>query len=307
MAEPCVLSKGEKLPIRLLVFGSTGQVGRALQVAASLGDFKVIALTRSQADLTNQQAISAAVAAVQSDVVVNTAAYTAVDRAESDSETAFAVNAEGARHIAEACAANQLPLVHFSTDYVFDGRKLGPYVETDAVNPLGVYGKSKLAGEVAVRDVCPQHIILRTSWVYAAEGQNFVRTMLSLAKERCELKIVNDQYGCPTAAADLARLLLNILPALGNANAAWGTYHATGKGITTWYDFAREIFRLREEITGAKPPVVNPVPTRGYPTPSPRPVNTSLDCTRLREIFGQTLPPWQSSLAPAVSEILAGS
>ncbi|SME98709.1 dTDP-4-dehydrorhamnose reductase [Tistlia consotensis] len=291
--------------MRLLVFGADGQVGRALAAAAGPRGVELALLDRRAADLCDPAAVAAAIEAAGADLVVNAAAYTAVDRAESDAATAFAVNEAGPAAIAEACARHDLPLVHFSTDYVFDGAGERPYREDDPTGPLGVYGRSKLAGEVAVRARWPRHLVLRTSWVYAAWGHNFVRTMLRLAEERDALSIVDDQRGCPTAAPDLAAAVLAIAPALLRPEAAWGTYHAAGAGIVSWYGFACEIFRLRERLTGRAGPALRPIPTSAYPTPAPRPRNSALDCALLRQTFGVALPPWQDSLERVLQRLLA--
>jgi len=290
--------------VRVLVFGRFGQVGRALVDAAPRFGIEATALGRDQVDITDRAVVLDAVGRLRPDAVVNAAAYTAVDRSESDVEAALAVNGAGAGHVAEACRAAGVPLVHVSTDYVFDGRKPAPYVETDPVNPLGAYGRSKLAGERAVADAWSRHLILRTSWVYAPVGHNFVRTMLRLAGERSELSVVDDQHGCPTAAEDLAALVCDLLSRGDGLEGRWGLYHAAGAGVTTWCGFAREIFRQREALTGLAGPVVQAVPTSAYPTPTPRPPNSALDCSRLRATFGVSLPAWPDSLRRCLRTLL---
>lgn len=282
--------------MRTLVFGKSGQVSRAVSDVAPRFGMDVTALGRDHVDITNGAAVRQALARIQPAAVVNAAAYTAVDRAESEPEAAYAANAEGAGHIATACRAFGVPLLHLSTDYVFDGRKSTPYLETDPVNPLGVYGRSKLAGERAVVAACDRYIILRTSWLYAPRGHNFVRTMLRLAAERTELSVVDDQHGCPTAADDLATIVCALLGRPDSLDGHWGVYHAAGQGPTTWWGFATEIFRQREALTGLAPPVVHAIPTSAYPTPTPRPANSALDCGRLNSTFGLSLPPWPESL-----------
>jgi dTDP-4-dehydrorhamnose reductase len=230
--------------------------------------------------------------------VVNAAAYTAVDKAEQDRAAAFAVNAEGSGELARLCNGRQVPLVHISTDYVFDGASRTPYRETDAVRPLGVYGASKLAGETAIRQACPHHLILRTAWVYSRDGHNFARTMLRLAAEREELSIVNDQHGTPTSADDLAAAIATMLRRLlaPTAHNLWGTYHVTCHGETTWFGFASEIFRLAA-ARGLKVPRLKAITTAEFNSPAPRPLYSVLDNSKVGAAFGIALPPWQESLA----------
>lgn len=285
--------------MRLLVFGANGQVGHEL---CRLGGTSVIGLTRGDADVTVAEEVDRTVAASGCDVVINAAAYTAVDRAEAEAEIAYAVNRDGAATLARAAARHGMPIVHLSTDYVFDGTKRSAYEEDDPIAPLGVYGASKAAGEDAVRRAHDQHIILRTSWVFGAWGHNFVKTMLRLAEERAEIGVVDDQAGCPTPAADLARAI-----AAGCAQAgphSWGTYHLSGAGPTTWFGFAREIFDQRARITGRVPPRLRPLTTAEYPTAAPRPANSELDCSRIRAAFGIAPPPWRDGLACMLNEVL---
>ncbi len=290
--------------MRILVFGNAGQVSRAIVRAAPKVGIEVTALGRKHADITDGAAVRDAVARVRPAAVVNAAAHTAVDRAEGEPGAAFAANAEGAGHVAEACQMAAIPLVHISTDYVFDGRKQGGYVETDPVNPLGVYGRSKLAGERAVATACSRHLILRTSWVYSSDGNNFVRTMLRLAEERKELSVVDDQHGCPTTADDLAALVCALLARPDGLDGRWGVYHAAGSGATSWFGFASEVFRQREELVGPEPPVVHAVPTSANPTPAPRPANSVLDCGLLRTTFGLDVPFWSDSLRRCLRTLL---
>jgi dTDP-4-dehydrorhamnose reductase len=290
--------------LRLLVLGANGQVGRELTRAAKIASFEVRPLGHEELDIGDKAALRAAIGP-SFDLVVNAAAYTAVERAESDVANAFRINAEAPRHIAEACATANVPMVHFSTDYVFDGAISRPYTEADQTNPLGIYGQSKLDGEEAVRRTLPKHIILRTSWIYAAHGQNFVRTMLRLGeRNERELSVVDDQTGCPTAARDLAEAVIRLAPLLKEERLPWGTYHCAGSGVTTWYGFANEIFRLRKVLTGMTPPAVKPVPSSQYPSKCPRPKNSALDCGLLRQRAGIELRPWPSALQEVMTDLL---
>ena len=228
-----------------------------------------------------------------------------MDRAESEPDLAFAVNRDGAAHLAEACAEAGIPLVHFSTDYVFDGTKGAPYTEADAPNPLGVYGQSKWAGEEAVRERLDRHVILRTSWVFSAHGHNFVKTMLRLSGERDELRVVADQHGNPTAAADIARAALRIAQrAVAEPDAAWGTFHFAGTPATTWHGFAEAVVAEARRHGEVRAERVEPIPTSDYPTPARRPADARLDGTRLARVWGIEPPPWQPALARVVAEVL---
>jgi len=284
----------------ILLFGGDGQVGREIRHCAADQGVRVIPLGRDKADLSKPGSIRAVFAEFPCRAVVNAAAYTAVDKAQSDGDAAFAVNRDGPGILAQACHEHGLPLIHYSTDYVFDGRKSGPYGEDDAVNPLSVYGASKAAGEEAVRKRCAQHIILRTSWVYSVHGHNFVKTMLRLGAERPALSIVGDQTGCPTSARSIAQATLSILR---SAQPRWGTYHFCGAGLTSWYGLAQEIFRVQQELTGQAGPELTPVATTDYPTPAPRPANSALDCRRIYEHYGIEPAPWQGELRAVLEEL----
>ena len=287
--------------VRLLVFGHTGQVGGALRLGNWPG-VSVTSLSRAQADLTRPETVTEAVRALPCDVVVNAAAYTAVDRAEAEPDTAFAVNRDGAGHIAAACAAAGQPLIHLSTDYVFDGAKATPYTEDDPVCPLNVYGASKAAGEEAVRRVLERHLILRTSWVFGPHGNNFVRTMLRLGQERDRLRVVADQTGCPTAAGDIATIVIALARRLAAGDeGAWGTYHCCGAPPTTWHGFATRIFEERRRLIGQPAPTIDAIATADYPTPARRPINSVLDTARLTTLLGITAPDWRLALPESIT------
>jgi len=287
--------------MRVLITGAGGQVGREI-LALSLERVQAEGRTRGQLDITDPRAVRRAVAEV--DAVVNCAAYTAVDQAEEDGAAAFAVNATAPGLIAEATADRDIPLIHISTDYVFDGSKRGPYTEDDPVAPLGVYGASKEAGEQAVRTANPNHLILRTAWVYAAHGRNFVRTMLRVGAERDQLKVVDDQHGTPTAAADIAAAIGHLLIRIERGQADWGTYHLTARGSASWYDFARAIFERAAPTTGRRP-AIRPIPTSDYPTPAKRPANSVLDCARIDRVWSPPRRPWQDGMAEVVDRLVA--
>jgi dTDP-4-dehydrorhamnose reductase len=284
---------------QILITGATGQVGAAL--AALYPD----ALTpkRAELDLADESSIRQYLQQHKPAVILNPAAYTAVDKAESEPTLAGAINTEAPRILGEEAAKLDASLIHFSTDYVFDGTGSRPYNEADATAPTSVYGRTKRDGELALGATGARHVILRTSWVYAATGKNFLQTILRVAAERPEMKIVDDQHGAPTTAGELARLTRHILttdPELGHA----GLYHASGAGETTWHGFASEIIRLAALKNPAKPyATLIPIPTADYPTPARRPENSRLDCSKVATTFGYRMPAWQQSLAETMAEI----
>ena len=300
----------ESCIMKILLFGANGQVGHELcRSLAPLGD--VVATTRSgkledgtaceTADFDTPESLPALIERVAPDVVVNAAAYTAVDRAESDHDAAFRANAEAPQRIAEACAARDALLVHYSTDYVFDGTGTRPYRADDATAPLGVYGESKLAGEQAIQASGARHLIFRTAWVYATHGKNFMRTMLRLAAERDELRVVADQIGTPTPAALIADVTAM---ALARPFERSGIWHLTAAGETTWHGFAEAIF-VGAHARGliARVPRVVPITTADYSTPAKRPAYSVLDTARLHLDFAVDLPEWPEGLARALDEI----
>jgi dTDP-4-dehydrorhamnose reductase len=288
----------------ILVTGGTGQLATALAKAPG-----VKRVGRPDFDFDQPESITATFHAVKPGLVVNGAAYTAVDAAEANVDAAYRANRDGPGTLARLCAEAGIPLIHVSTDYVFDGTKAEPYVETDPVAPQGVYGASKLAGEQAVLAAGGQAIILRTAWVYAATGKNFVRTMLTVGKTRDRLTVVADQHGCPTTADDLADAILAIIGRLDRTGwqpAYQGVFHAAGTGATTWHGLAVATF---EEAArhGAKVPDVAPIATADWPTPAKRPANSRLDCTRLRDVFDVALPHWRQSLSRTIDTIFAAA
>lgn len=296
--------------MRLLVTGTSGQLAQCLLERGLLErgpaqGVDVIAMRRPQLDLTIPSTIAVALADARPDVVVSAAAYTAVDKAESEEALAQRVNAQGAGDIARQCERFGVPVIHLSTDYVFDGSGSAPYVETDATAPINAYGRSKLAGEVAVANACQRHVILRTSWVHSPYGANFVKTMLRLGAERSEVRVVDDQHGCPTQALDLAEAILRLAERIAARPAGageWGLYHAAGSGETTWCGFAREIFTIAGH-RGKGAPRVTPIATADYPTPARRPANSRLDCSKLARTFGIALPDWRDGARRSVERL----
>ncbi len=284
------------MPSRLLVFGAGGQVGRHLLEAAARMGRGAIGRAHAEVDICDSEAVARAIAEAEPTSIVNAAAYTAVDRAESDTDKAFKVNRDGAGIVAAAATKAGIPLIHLSTDYVFDGRARTPYKETDPVGPQGVYARSKEAGERGVIEASGKHLILRTAWVYESRGRNFLLTILRLAKEKDELRIVGDQRGSPTAAREIAaataRLLESGLPEPG-------TFHVTAGGETTWHGFATEILRL----TGKARVRVTGITTGEYPTPARRPRYSVLSNERIRSAYGIALPDWRETLARVCREV----
>ena len=290
----------------ILVTGGGGQLARALGAAAGARDLRVVG--RPDWDFDRVAGLPALLAAARPGLVINAAAHTAVDRAESEADAAYRANRDGPAVLAAYCAAAGIPLIHVSTDFVFDGAKGAPYAEDDAPNPAGVYGASKLAGEQAVLAVCPRAIVLRTSWVYAATGKNFVLTMLALAKTRDHLRVVADQRGCPTAADDLADAILGIADII--ARDGWqdrfaGIYHAAGAGETTWHGLACAAIARAGAFGHPQPKLIEAITTAEYPTPARRPADSRLDCGKLASVFGLTLPAWEVALDRTIARAAA--
>ncbi|MCY1281503.1 dTDP-4-dehydrorhamnose reductase [compost metagenome] len=281
--------------MKILLTGSSGQVARELQLYLA-GRAEVVALGRDRLDLANPALIRQQVRALAPDLLINAAAYTAVDQAESEPEAAFAINATAPGVLAEEAAALGIPLFHYSTDYVYDGDKSEPYCEADATNPLGAYGRSKLAGEQAIQAVGGQHLILRTSWVYSLHGRNFLLTMQRLLQEREELRVVDDQIGAPTWAGSIAQATVRLLEQWQAGNRNWGVYHLANQGETSWFGFASAI---AEQLRAEGKPCARllPIPSSDYPTPTRRPLNSRLDCGKLARDWQVSLPDWRSALA----------
>jgi len=290
--------------MRLLLLGGTGQVGRELRTHLPIG-INCIAPSRAELDLNDPDSFTQVFAREPWSAVINAAGYTDVDRAESEPTLAFAVNADAPSRLAAETGRRGIPLIHISTDYVFDGRKGTPYSENDATGPLNAYGRSKLAGEHGVRAATSRHVIVRTSWVYSATGKNFVRTILRLAAERERLTIVADQRGCPTAARDIAKACLDIARRCAEEPdcAPYGLYHFAGEGEATWFEFACAILEMAGGRLPRQPQVV-PIQTADYPTKALRPADTRLDCAAIARAFGITARPWREALTATIDCLL---
>ncbi len=292
--------------MKILMTGSNGQVGFELaRTLLPLGE--VVALNREQADLTNLEKLRATIQHIQPDVIVNAAAYTAVDKAETERETAFLINEKAVAVLAEEAKKLNALLIHYSTDYVFDGTKDKPYNEDDATNPLNVYGESKLAGEQAIQQSGADFLILRTTWVFASRGQNFVKSILRLAAEREELNIVADQIGAPTSARFIAETNAHILRQTQQERGAKtfesGIYNLTNLGETSWHGFAEKIVELaKQQNIELKNRIINPIPTSAYPTPAKRPLNSRLSTQKLTQHFNLTMPSWETVLELCLAE-----
>ena len=287
--------------MKLLVIGENGQLGWEVCRKGKNQGIDVLGLDLPDFDVTEPSNVKKVVHQAGVSLVINASAYTAVDTAESEPELAFAVNRDGPAYLAASCTEAGIPLIHISTDYVFDGSNKRPYLETEPISPLGIYGKSKAAGETEIRNNLKEHIIIRTAWLYGLHGNNFVKTMLRLGKEKEVLSVVADQYGCPTYAADLADAILTIAIQISEQrDVIWGTYHYCGKGVTTWHGFAQAIFNLANQYDTLKVKKVVPITTSEYPTPAKRPANSGMDCSLMTKNFGISLRPWQESLADMV-------
>ena len=282
---------------KFLITGAKGQVGHCLTEQLT-GKAEILAVDRDELDITDQSAVKKIVKTFKPDVIINAAAHTAVDRAESEVELSEAINVKGPQYLAEAANEIGAVILHISTDYVFEGTGSGEYKEDDQTNPQGVYGRTKLAGEIAVQQANPRSIILRTAWVFGEHGHNFVKTMLRLAKDRDSLGIVGDQFGGPTYAGDIAKALIEIAnQILAGKENAFGVYHFTGKPYVSWYEFAKAIFAEAElQKILEKSPLVNSIATSDYPTPAKRPANSRLDLTKIKQVFNIEPSDWQVAL-----------
>ncbi|WP_395046613.1 dTDP-4-dehydrorhamnose reductase [Flavobacterium sp.] len=277
----------------ILVTGASGQLGQAIQyIASNYADCEFIFASSQDLDITNQERVNHFFDTNKIDFCINAAAYTAVDKAESETEKAEAINVSGPKNLAIACKNKKVKLIHISTDFVFDGSSSKPYLETDATNPLSVYGKTKLDGEQEIIDNIHEYFIIRTSWVYSQFGNNFMKTMLRLASERDSLSIVSDQIGSPTNAVDLAKALLSIVQ---SNSSKYGIYNFSNEGMASWYDFATEIFRINNVVID-----VNPIPTEAFPTPAKRPKYSLLDKSKIKNTFGIEIKTWQESLLQTI-------
>jgi dTDP-4-dehydrorhamnose reductase len=285
--------------MKVLISGAKGQVGCELLQANLAAKFalEVVGFDRAALDITDYAQVNTILQREQPAVVINAAAYTAVDKAEQDIEQAYAINRDGPANLANVCKALHIPLIHISTDYVFDGDKKTPYLETDVPNPTGVYGKSKLAGELAIADILKQHYIVRVAWVFGAHGNNFAKTMLRLGNERSELSVVADQKGGPTWAKDIAEVALTLAKQTAAQPVEWGTYHYTGADQTTWFAFAQHIFESAFDLKmiTAKPRVTA-ITSEQYPTPAQRPLNSVLDCNKIKAALNIAPSNWQQGL-----------
>lgn len=291
--------------MKVLITGAQGQVGKELTQAAIAHGYDVISAGRDELDITQASNVDVFFKQHKPDIVINAAAYTAVDKAEEEQAIAYAINHDGAKNIATACAEATIPLFHISTDYVFDGSKSKPYNEEDTISPLGIYGDSKWQGEEEVREKSSNAIILRVAWVFGFHGNNFVKTMLRLGKDRDELNVVADQFGGPSPAKDIAETLIKLVTRYQkNNDLQWGTYHYCGSPKTTWHEFATEIFKQANEIGLINKKIkVNPIPTTEYPTPAKRPANSMLNCTKILNTYNIDMPDWREALKNILTEL----
>jgi dTDP-4-dehydrorhamnose reductase len=291
---------------RMVVTGREGQVVRSLLERGALNDrFEIVVLSRPEIDLRNPDGVDVALRLAQPDIIVSAAAYTAVDRAETEEAEAHAINAIAPGRIASVAAGLGIPVIHLSTDYVFDGKKPGPYLETDPVGPSSAYGRTKLAGERAVAEATDNHVILRTAWVYSPFGRNFLKTMLTLAESRDQINVVDDQRGNPTSALDIADGILAVAGNLLDSDAPQlrGIFHMTGSGSASWADFAAEIFAASAK-QGGPSTAVGRIPSSAYPTPARRPANSQLDCGKLERVHGVRLDDWKCAAAETVARLV---
>lgn len=283
--------------MRVLVTGCNGQVGHCL-VNQLIDKVELLAVDRAELDITDRDAVFQTVMEFKPNFIINAAAHTAVDKAEEEVDLSYAINRDGALYLAEAAKLVDATILHISTDYVFPGNKKGEYVEDDETGPLGVYGKSKLAGEVALSEANNKHIILRTAWVFGEHGNNFVKTMLRVGKDRDVLSIVGDQYGGPTYAGDIAKALVEIAVQFHEKaeSSKYGVYHFSGTPHVSWFEFAQSIFSEAEKVSMLTAPELSTISTDMYPTPASRPENSKMNCAKIRKTFGIEPSDWQAAL-----------
>jgi dTDP-4-dehydrorhamnose reductase len=292
--------------VKLLILGANGQVGREFSELSKKTDYQIICMDRKEIDLTDDEQICNVLSAMSPDVVINCAAYTAVDRAEVEPDLAFRVNARALKVLAKTCAINNFALIHISTDYVFDGHGEIPFKESDPTAPTGVYGKTKLAGENAIRTALNDHVILRTAWVFGEHGNNFVKTMIRAGATKEELGIVSDQWGSPTSARGIAECCLNISGKIASdrSNITWGTYHYSGLPYTSWYGFAETIFTQAMDIGLINDrPKLRAIDSVNFPSIAKRPANSRLDCTKLYDEFGVSPDEWIQQLSSVLEAL----
>lgn len=291
--------------MKILITGANGQLGTELNRQSPDRGFFPTPVDLPEVDITRADQVRAVIQDGGAALVINCAAYTQVDKAESQEMPAYHVNCVGPAVLAHVCADAGIPLIHVSTDFVFDGAKQSPYLETDPISPMSVYGKSKAVGDAVVEQILPRHIIIRTAWLYALHGQNFVKTILRLGTERDVVRVVADQLGCPTCAADLAEAILVMADAIRTKEyITWGTYHYCGKGITSWHGFAQAIMDIAKSHVSLKTCQVEPITTDQYPTPAKRPPYSALNCDKIEKEFGIQTKPWRESLEKTLLQLL---
>jgi len=289
--------------MKILITGAGGQLGKKLS-GISQTSFDIFTFDRQVLDITDFQSVEKLVSDINPDCVINAAAYTAVDKAEAEPEQAFNVNRDGPMNLAKVCSLLDIPLIHISTDYVFSGNKLSPYVETDEVKSINVYGESKWLGEEAVRDNCQKHIILRVSWVFGFYGNNFVKTIQRLAREREELRVVNDQFGAPTSTENISNVLMQIIKQIKISGfCGYGTYHYCDGPATSWFEFANAIVDETKQYEDLLVKTITPITTKEFPTPAKRQKNSRMDCGKLKNQFGIEQYSWQTALKKMVKDL----
>jgi dTDP-4-dehydrorhamnose reductase len=294
--------------MRILFTGANGQLGHEIKRAAIKKELWAVGLTHHELDITQPESINAVISKINPTVIINCAAYTAVDQAESEPEPAFAVNQHGPAQLAKACSDHNIAFIHISTDYVFDGRKDSAYVENDPICPIGIYGQSKAAGEAQIAQLIKKYIIIRTSWLYGCHGNNFVKTMIRLGRTKDRIGVVDDQFGSPTHAADLAEAVLTVAcNILQDDFSQWGIYHFANQGIVSWYEFAKNIFEIISKKMELKLTKLDPLTTDQYPTVAVRPEYSVLSVKKISQQFGINPPFYLDSLKEMLARMLAES